>query len=54
VESGERIGQMPTHADSCHDLAFPPAGHQLATAGWGRVLRIWDVNTRQPVATFSR
>ncbi len=52
--TGEKIGAIPAHSDRCPGLAFSPDGQRLATVGWDRVLKIWNLENRQPVAAFSR
>lgn len=52
--TGEKIGAISAHSDRCHGLAFSPDGQRLATVGWDRVLRIWNLENRQSVTTFSR
>src|SRR5579864_79064 len=38
--------QIKAHADLIHDLAFSPGGKTLATCGYDRLIKIWDLATR--------
>jgi WD40 repeat protein len=35
-------------------VVFSPNGKHLATAAWDRVVKIWDLETREPIATLGR
>ena len=52
--TGERIAALKAHTDRCFGLAFSPDGKHLATAAWDRVVKIWDLETREPIATLGR
>jgi WD40 repeat protein len=43
---------IPAHTGAVNSVAFRPGGRQLATAGDDGTVRVWDVATREPVATF--
>jgi WD40 repeat protein len=39
------------HQDAVYALAFAAGGNRLASAGYDRVIRIWDLSSRVPVPT---
>jgi hypothetical protein len=43
---------IAAHADIVHDLVFSPDGKTLATAGYDRLIKIWDVETGQELRTL--
>ena len=52
--TGERLAVLKAHTDRCFGLTFSPNGKQLATARWDRVVKIWDLEKREPIATLGR
>jgi WD40 repeat protein len=52
--TGERLAVLKAHTDRCFGLAFSPTGKQFATAGWDRIVKVWDLESREPLATFRR
>ncbi len=53
-DTGERLGVLEAHTDRCFGLAFSSDGKRLATAGWDRIAKIWNLETRTEIATFTR
>ncbi|WP_145279392.1 serine/threonine-protein kinase [Tautonia plasticadhaerens] len=51
VTTGSEVFVLPDH-DNASDLAFSPDGRWLVTGGRGRVVRVWDLTTRQVARTF--
>jgi hypothetical protein len=43
----ERANVVNTHADVIHDLAFSPDGTILASCGYDRLIKLWDVEARK-------
>ncbi|HUP20432.1 MAG TPA: WD40 repeat domain-containing protein, partial [Gemmatimonadota bacterium] len=53
IGSGTRIVTLGGHLKGVHSVAFSPDGHRLLTAsGDQEAVKIWDVATRQEVATL--
>ncbi len=52
--TGARTAEWAAHSDRCFGLRFSPDGKQLATAGWDRQVKLWDVETRAELANFTR
>ncbi|HTU24802.1 MAG TPA: c-type cytochrome domain-containing protein, partial [Pirellulales bacterium] len=44
-DAGERV--VNTHADVIHDLAFSPDGKVLASCGYDRLIKLWDVDAKK-------
>ena len=51
AESGEPLGVL-SHEGITIGLAFSPDDKMLASGGQGLVTRLWDVNTKQILATL--
>ena len=46
LDSGNRLGQFTQgHRDALYGVAFSPDGQRLATAGYDRLIQLWDVET---------
>lgn len=43
---------IAAHADVLHDLAFSPDGKLLATTGYDRLIKLWDVGSGKEVRTL--
>src|SRR5262249_31649662 len=43
---------LKAHADLIHDLAFSPDGKILATTGYDRLIKLWDVATGKELRTL--
>lgn len=41
------------HTSYVYSLAFSPDGRRLASGSWDRSVRLWEVDTQQPIATFA-
>ncbi|HKB38374.1 MAG TPA: WD40 repeat domain-containing protein, partial [Gemmataceae bacterium] len=52
VRSGELVRKFPI-TDGCRTVAFSPDGRYLATCGWTRTIRLWEVMTGQEVRSWS-
>jgi WD40 repeat protein len=52
AETLEPRHEMPGHAIGVASLAFSPDGKTLASAGWDRTLRPWDVSTGEELLAF--
>ena len=53
VETGDRSGTIHSDHDQLFALAFSPDGRSLVTAGSSRVIKLWDVLTRQEELALS-
>lgn len=40
---------LSAHTDMVTDLAYSPDGHILASSGWDRTVRFWDMQKRRPM-----
>ena len=52
VASGRRIAELKAHKERCFGLAFSRDGMYLATVSWDRLVKIWDVETRQLITSL--
>jgi WD40 repeat protein len=53
VESGEKLGEFGAgHRDSLYDVAFSPDGRLLATAGYDRLIQLWDLESAKIVRSL--
>lgn len=48
LPSGREVGRLRGPDGSIQRLAFSPDGRALATAGLGRIARVWELTTRRP------
>jgi len=56
TETGAEVMAMPTSHGHVIDIVFSPDGASLATTGWDRLLKVWDINPdheRMTVQPFS-
>lgn len=51
AESGSMV-KLGTHPATLTSLAFNPSGTRLASGDSGDTVRIWDINSAKPLATF--
>jgi len=54
ITNGRRITDLQAHREQCFGLAFSRDGKYLATASWDRTAKVWDMETREPIATLGR
>ena len=50
VADGQSRTHWPAHGDSIYALCVSPDGHWLATAGADKLVKLWDMETRQEIA----
>src|SRR5207244_9770149 len=43
---------IAAHADRIHDIAFSPEGRTLATCGYNRLVKTWDVGSGNEIRTL--
>lgn len=48
AETGMKLFALPGHRDVVERGVFSPSGHRLATAGWDKTIRIWDMTADPP------
>ena len=51
--SGEEIRRLFAHPDIISDIVFTPDGQSLISAGWDRVIRVWDIARSINTLSFS-
>ncbi len=47
VESGKKLGTLVGHTNAVSALAISPDGKLLASSGYDRTMRLWDLNSRK-------
>lgn len=48
LASGQPLGAFTGHKNAIYSVAFSPKGKDIATAGWDKTIRVWDLSTLRP------
>jgi Planctomycete cytochrome C/WD domain, G-beta repeat len=52
ADSANPVRTLPAHADMILDIAFSPKGDILATTGYDRLIKLWDVDSGKLLRTL--
>ena len=52
LETGEKLSELTGHRDALYGIAFSPDGNQLATAGYDRIIQLWNPASGEKLRTL--